>query len=161
MWTSWIGSTSFLLNKIVVTCVTVWAQHNCYFPLPQNSVPLQSLSWCFRPLSQTSTLKIEPLKPSLNWRKLVGSDGRASALGSRVQFLASALPVLTLGKIIHLHLLTLPRCKWKPVLLVKFLATDWRSVLGWREPPVCLMSWKLEIGSNLMAQERQTSLSSA
>ena len=32
--------------------------------------------------------------------------------------------VISLGKIIHLNFLTLPRCKWVPVLLEKFTATD-------------------------------------
>ena len=26
-------------HKIAVACVTVWAKHECYFPMPQNSVP--------------------------------------------------------------------------------------------------------------------------
>ena len=30
-------------DKIAVTCVTVWAQHKNYFPLPQNYVPLQKI----------------------------------------------------------------------------------------------------------------------
>ena len=38
--------------------------------------------------------------------------------------------LLFLGTIINLHYLTLPRCKWVPVLLEKFPATDLRSVLG-------------------------------
>ena len=49
---------------------------------------------------------------------------------SRVRFPASVLRVLSLGKIIYLHFLTLPSCKWVPVLLGKFPATDWRPVLG-------------------------------
>ena len=51
-------------------------------------------------------------------------------LGSRVWFPASVLRVLSFGKIIHLHFLILPRCKWVPVLLGKFPATDWRPFLG-------------------------------
>ena len=35
-----------------------------------------------------------------------------------------------MGKIINLHFLTLPRCRWVPVLLGKFPATNWRPVLG-------------------------------
>ena len=37
---------------------------------------------------------------------------------------------LSLGKIIHLNFLTLPRCEWVPVLKGNFPATDWHPVLG-------------------------------
>ena len=47
-----------------------------------------------------------------------------------------AQSVLFLGKIIYLHFLTQPRCKWVPILLGKFPETDWRPVLGWWKPPV-------------------------
>ena len=35
-----------------------------------------------------------------------------------MRFPASVLRVLSMGNIIHLHFLTLPRCKWVQVLLV-------------------------------------------
>ena len=48
----------------------------------------------------------------------------------------NALQVLSLGKIIHLHFLTLPRWKWVPISLGKFPATDWHLVL-WVVRAIC------------------------
>ena len=52
-------------------------------------------------------------------------------LGSWVPFPVYAFLVLSLGKIFHL---TLPMCIRVPVLLGKFLATDWSRLVG----PTCL-----------------------
>ena len=92
---------------------------------------------------------------------LVSSVGRASRFwiwGSRVWFPAFVLQVLSFGKIIYLHFLTLPRCKWIPVLLGKFPVTDCcPSCLGDCVSHIAVyqMSQKSEIGSNLMARKRQ------
>ena len=47
------------------------------------------------------------------------------------------LRLLSMGKIIQLHILTLPRVKWVQVLLVHFPATDRRPVL-WMVTATCL-----------------------
>ena len=69
--------------------------------------------------------------------------------GSKLRILASALWVtsITFGKIIHLHFLPLPWCKWVPVLLGKFPATDWRPVLEMMRA-ICLTS-VMEVGDGL------------
>ena len=129
----------FVYKKIAVASVTVWRS---LFALA--SCLLHLLAFCTSRSQKFSKKKFVSIalkcsETHRNAKKIVYSfdwlRGRVCSVGlwiwgSRVQFPTSVLRVLSLGQIINLHFLTLPRCKWVPVLLGKFPATDWQPVLG-------------------------------